>query len=76
MGEETNAHGVLVGAPEETACKTLGTGKDNIQINPKERVWEVVELINVARNRYKLRALVNTAMSLTAPQNTQNFLTR
>lgn len=76
MGEKINAHRGLVGTPEETAWKTLGTWKDNIQMNPKERVWEVVELINAARNRNMLRALVNTVMNPTVPQNVQNCLTR
>lgn len=76
MGVKTNAHRVLVGKPEETAWKILGTVKDNIKMNLKERVWVVVELIHVARDRYMLRAVVNTVTSLTVPQNAQNFLTR
>jgi chaperonin cofactor prefoldin len=76
VGVTTNAHRVLVGKPEETAWKILGTGKDNIKMNLKERVWVVVELIHVARNRYMLRAVGNTVISLTVPQNAQNFLTR
>jgi len=76
VGVKTNAHRVLVGKPEETAWKILGTVKDNIKMNLKERVWVVVELIHVARDRYMLRAVVNTVTSLTVPQNAQNFLTR
>jgi hypothetical protein len=70
------AHKVLLGKYEETAWKILGTGKDNIKMNLKERVWVVVELIHVAWNRYMMRAIVHTAISLRVPQNAQNFLTR
>lgn len=76
VGNKRNAHRVLARKPEETAWKTLGTGKDNIKINLKERVWAVVELINVVQNRHMLRALVNTVMSLTVAQNAQNILIR
>jgi hypothetical protein len=42
VGEKTNAHRVLVGKPEEAAWKILGTGKNNIKMNPKGRVWVVL----------------------------------
>lgn len=62
--------------PEETEWETLGIGKDNIKMNLKERVWAVVELIHLTPNRYMLRPLVNTVMSLTVAQNAQNILIR
>jgi hypothetical protein len=76
VGVKTNAHRVLVGKYEGTAWKILGTGKDYIKMNLKERVWVMVELIHVAQNKYMLRAAVNTIISLTFPQNAQSFLTR
>jgi hypothetical protein len=39
VGVKTNAHRVMVGKPEETAWKILGTGKDNIKMNLKECGW-------------------------------------
>ena len=53
MGEKTNAHRVLIGKHEEAVWKILRTGKDNIKMNPKGRVWVVVvgssEKVHVAR---------------------------
>jgi hypothetical protein len=56
VGVKTNAHRVLVGKPEETAWKILVTGNNNIKMNLK------VELIHVARNRYRISPPIRRTM--------------
>jgi len=41
---------------------------ENIKLNCKETGWERVEWIDLARDRDKWRAVVNTVMNLQVPQ--------
>jgi hypothetical protein len=38
--------------------------EDNIRMNLRETVWEVVDLIHLAQDRDQRRALVNTVMNI------------
>jgi hypothetical protein len=59
----------LVGKTEEN--RTLGIPRrrwdDNIKLNHKEIKWEDVDWIDLAQDRDKWRAVVNTAMHLRVP---------
>ena len=48
--------------------------EDNIKIDLQEVGCGGVDLIELARNRYRWRALVNTVMNFGVPQNEGNFL--
>jgi hypothetical protein len=69
MGETRNAYRILLGKPE--GKRPLGRPRrrwvDNIKINVRERGWNVVDWINLAQERDRWRALVNTVMSLWVP---------
>jgi len=47
--------------------------KLNIKMQLKE-IWEGVEWINLAQDKYKDDALINMLMTLPVPQNFGNFL--
>ena len=52
-----------------------GRWEDNIKINLQEVGCGGMELIELAQDRDRLRALVNVVMDLRVPQNERNFLT-
>jgi hypothetical protein len=64
-----NAYKILVGKPEKK--RPLGRprrGKeDNIKMKPREVGMENVDWINLAQERDRLRAVVETVMNLGAP---------
>jgi hypothetical protein len=69
MGEKRNVYRLLVGKPEEK--RPLGRPKrkwiDNIKMNLIEIELNVVDWISLAQDRYRCRALVNSAMNLRVP---------
>jgi hypothetical protein len=66
MGETRNAYRILVGKPEEKrplgrqSCRLV----DNIKIDLRERGWDWMDWIDLARDRDQWRALVNTVIKL------------
>jgi hypothetical protein len=66
MREERNVYKVLVGKPE--GVRPLGRPRhrwvDGIRIDLREIGWGRVEWIQLAQDRDRLRALVNTVMNL------------
>jgi hypothetical protein len=76
MGEKRNAYRILVGKPERK--RSLGSLRgrwvDNIKIDLRETEWGGMDWIDLAQNRDKWRALVNTVMNLRVPYNAGKFL--
>jgi hypothetical protein len=66
MGEERNVYKVLMGNPE--GKKPLGRPRprwaDGIRMDLRQIGWGSVEWIQLAKDRDRWRALVNTAMNL------------
>jgi hypothetical protein len=58
-----------VGKPEEksTLGRTSHGWVDNIKINLREIGWDGVDWIDLAQDKDKWRALVNTVMNLRVP---------
>jgi hypothetical protein len=69
MGEKRNAYRILVGNPE--GKRPLGRPRrrwmNNIKMDLREIGWDVMDLIDLAQDRDKWRALVNAAMNLRVP---------
>jgi hypothetical protein len=69
MGEKRNVYRLLVGKPE--GKRPLGRPRhrwiDNIKMDLLEIGVSVVDLICLAQNRYRWRALVNSVMNLRVP---------
>jgi hypothetical protein len=68
-GEKRNAYRILVGKPE--GKRPLGKPRrkwvDNIKMNFREIRWDDMYWIDLAQDRDRWRALVNTVMSLRIP---------
>jgi hypothetical protein len=47
---------------------------DNIKMDLRGIGWDGMDWINLAQDRDKWRALLNTVMNLRVPQNARNFL--
>jgi hypothetical protein len=66
MGEIRSAYNVLVGKPE--GKRPLGRPRrrcdDNIIMDLREIVWEIVDWIHLVQDRDQMRAVVNTVMNL------------
>jgi hypothetical protein len=66
MGEERNVYSVLIGKPE--GKRPLGRPRrrweDGIRMDLREIGWGSVDWIQLAHDRYRWRALVNTVMNL------------
>jgi hypothetical protein len=77
MGEMRNAYCILVGKPEGKT--SLGRHRrrweDNIRMNLREIVWEVVDWIDLAEVRDQWRDVVNTEMNIRVSYKVGNFLT-
>jgi hypothetical protein len=69
MGEMATVYKSLVGKPE--GKRPLGRPKrrweNNIEIDLRTIGWEGVDWINMAQDRDRWRALVNTVMNLRVP---------
>jgi hypothetical protein len=69
MGAKRNAYRILVGNPE--GKRPLGRPKrrwmDNIKMDLREIGWDGMDWIDLAQNRDRWRALVNTVMNLRVP---------
>jgi hypothetical protein len=69
MGEKRNAYRILVGKPE--GKRSLGIPRcrwvDNIKIDLREIGWDGMDWIDLALDKEKWRALVNTVMNLRVP---------
>jgi hypothetical protein len=69
IGEKRNVYRLLVGKPE--GKRSLGRPKlswiDNIKVDLLEIGFNVVDWIDLAQDRYRWRALVNSVMNLRVP---------
>jgi hypothetical protein len=69
MGETRNAYRILVGKPE--GKRPVGRPRrrwmDNIKEDLREIGWDGMDWIELAQDRDKWRALVNTVMNLLVP---------
>jgi hypothetical protein len=69
MGERRNAYRILVGKPDEK--RLLGRPRrrwvDNIKMDLREVGWDGRDWIDLAQDRDRWRAYVNTVMSLQVP---------
>jgi hypothetical protein len=69
MGEKRNAYRILVGKPE--AKRPLVGPKrrlvDSIKMDLREIEWDGVDWIDLAQDRDRWRALLNTIMNLRVP---------
>jgi hypothetical protein len=75
MGKTRNAYNVLVGKPEgKRRRRRLGPRwKDNIRMDLREIVWQVVDWIHLAQDMDHCRGLVNTVMNLRVLLKVRNF---
>jgi hypothetical protein len=66
IGAKRNANRVLVEIPQRNRPfgRTRRRWEDNIEVNLKEKAWERMDWIQVAQDRYMLRAFVNTVLNL------------
>jgi hypothetical protein len=68
-GEKRNAYRILVGNPE--GKRPLGRPRrrwvDNIKMDLREIGWDGTNWIDLAQNRNKWKAVVNTVMNLRVP---------
>jgi hypothetical protein len=69
MGEKRNAYRTLVGKPEgkRPVERPRHSWVDNINMDLREIRWDVVDWIDMARDRDQRRALVNTILNLWVP---------
>jgi hypothetical protein len=69
VGEKRNVYRILVGKPEGKRPIGRPTRRwmDNIKMDLLEIGLNVVDLIGLAQNRYRWRALVNSVMNLRVP---------
>jgi hypothetical protein len=69
MEEKRNAYKILVGKPEKK--RPLGRPRrrwvDNIKVDLREIGWDGLDWIDLAQDRDRWRALVNTVMNLRVP---------
>jgi hypothetical protein len=69
MGEKRNAYRILVGTPEgkRPLGRPIRRWVDNIKIDLREIGWNGMDWIDLAHDRDRWRALMNTVMNLRFP---------
>jgi hypothetical protein len=69
MGEKSTACRILVGKPEGKRPRGRSRRRwvDNIKMDLRERGWDGMDWIDLARDRDPWRALVNTVIYLLVP---------
>jgi hypothetical protein len=69
IGEKKNAYRILVGKPEgmRPLERPRSRWEDNIRIYLRKIGWGGMDWIDLAQDRDKWRALVNTVMKLQVP---------
>jgi hypothetical protein len=69
MGEERNAYRILLGKPEgkRPLGRTRRRWVNSVKLDLRKRVWDGMSWIELAQDRDKWRALVNTVMNLRVP---------
>jgi hypothetical protein len=76
MGPKTTEYRILMGKPD--GKRPLGRPRcrwvDNIKMDLREIGWDGMDWIDLAQDRDRWRALVNTVINLRVPQNAGNFL--
>jgi hypothetical protein len=77
MAEGRGAYRILMGRPE--GRRPLGRPRrrweDNIKMDLQDVGWGSMDLIDMAQDRDRWRAVVSAVMNLRVPQNAGNFLT-
>jgi hypothetical protein len=75
-GEKRNVYRILAGKPE--GKRSLGRPRrrwvDNIKLDLREIGWDGMDWIDLAQDRDRWRAIVNTVMNLWVPKNSGKFL--
>jgi hypothetical protein len=75
-GEKRTAYNILLGKPE--GKRPIGRPRrrwvDNIKIDLGDIEWDAMDWIDLAQDRDKWRALVNTLMNIRVPENAGKFL--
>jgi hypothetical protein len=75
-GARRNAYMILVGKTE--GRRLLGIPRrrwvDNIKLDLREIAWDDMDWVDLAQDRDRGRAFVNTVMNLRIPQNAGKFL--
>jgi hypothetical protein len=76
MGKKRNAYRILVGKPEgkRPIRRPRRRWVDNIEMDLREIGCGGMNWINLAQDRDQWRALVDTVMNLSVPQNAVKFL--
>jgi hypothetical protein len=66
MGERRNTYRILLGKPEgrRLSGRPRRRWVENIKMDLKETGWDVIDWTDLAQDRDKWRALVNTVMNL------------
>jgi len=69
MGEMRYAYKILVGKPEgKRPCGIpMHSWEDNIRMDLREIVWEIVDWNRLAQNRDRWQPLVNRVLNLVVP---------
>jgi hypothetical protein len=69
MGELSNAYKILVGNSEgkRPLGRTRHRWEDNIEMDLREIGWDVMDWIDLARDRDRWRNLVNTVINIGVP---------
>jgi hypothetical protein len=67
MGEKRNAYRLLVGKPEGPLGRPRRRWVDNVRMDLGEVGWGDVDWIDLAKDRNRWRALVNSVLNLRVP---------